>query len=67
MSKAHCRIETFPTDHSTFGGIILFSDFNTNEQGRRYAQSSRIAQRIIKDWNFDRECRRNIENRKQFM
>lgn len=50
------------TDHSTFGGIICFSDFNTNYRGDDQKESS-IAKRIISDWKFDECCRQNALSR----
>ena len=44
------------TNHSSFGGIIYPSDFETeyySENGRN------IASRIASDWIFDEECRKN--------
>ncbi len=66
MNKTYRRIGTSPADHSTFGGLIFFSDFNTNCPGNGYVKSSRIARRIISDQIFDRHCAQNIENRKHF-
>ncbi len=67
MNKTSCRIGAFPADHTTFGGILLVSDFNTSCQGNGYAKGSRIARRIISDQNLDRQCGRNIETRKQYL
>ena len=44
------------TNHSSFGGIIYPSDFETeyySENGRN------IASRIASDWNFEKQCLKN--------
>lgn len=50
--------------HSTFGGIITGSDFNT-EYNTRESVSSLIANRIITARKFDYQCKRNAESRKR--
>ncbi len=45
--------------HSTFGGIIYDYDFD------KPLTVSNIAARIISDWNFDKQCRKNTESRKE--
>lgn len=49
-------------DHRTFGGIIEESDFVTDFSGKS-KQSSSIAERIMRDWAFDRQCIKDAENR----
>ena len=49
-------------DHSTFGGLIYFSDFNTNYSGDPQKESP-IAKRIASDWKFDMQCKQNALNR----
>ena len=44
---------------NTYGGYIFASDFCTDYEGTR-----NIATRIVADWNFDRQCKKNIENKK---
>ena len=46
------------TDHTTFGGLVKEYDYDT------YLSMSEIASRIIEDWEFDEQCRKNAENRK---
>lgn len=41
--------------HDTFGGLILASDFNTTYEGTK-----NIAERIERDWQFDRYCEQNL-------
>lgn len=50
-------------DHTTFGGLIYPSDFETDYRGKDNTKGSTIAQRIVSDWNFDKKCRKNVENR----
>ena len=49
-------------DHSTFGGLIFPSDFNTNRRDNGDDGSS-IASRIVSDMKFDEQCRKNAESR----
>lgn len=48
-----------------FGGLIFFSDFETEHRGKNQNSSS-IAKRIISDRNFDRQCKINAENRNKY-
>ena len=53
------------TDHSTFGGYVNNGDFFTEYPQKK----GEYAERIISDWKFDQQCKRNAENRdrsKQF-
>ena len=43
---------------NTYGGNICISDFCTDYEGKR-----NIAERIAHDWEFDKQCKRNLENR----
>lgn len=52
------------TAHSTFGGIIYFSDFNTEYRKSDPAHGSITARRIAQDLSFDEQCRQNILHRK---
>ena len=61
MTKNYYRTENYKSDHSTFGGIINFSDFCTAHN--RSEKSKSWAERIISDWKFDEQCRKNAENR----
>lgn len=45
------------TDHTTFGGKISNYSFNA------HTTMSDIASQIISDWKFDKQCKRNAENR----
>lgn len=50
--------------HSTFGGVILESDYSTEYNGRE-STSSFIANRIVTARKFDYQCKRNAESRKR--
>lgn len=53
----------YNTDHTTFGGLIFPSDFETDYRGNDNKNGSSIAHRIATDQKFDEECRKNIEFR----
>ena len=44
-------------DHSTFGGTISNFDFDG------YNSMIDIANKIISDWKFNEQCRKNVEQR----
>lgn len=43
---------------NTYGGKICFSDFRTD-----YTDTRNIAERIMSDLKFDRQCAKNIADR----
>lgn len=50
-----------PKNHkhaNTYGGEVYQSDYNTSYEG-----THNIADRIVKDWNFDKQCSKNYINR----
>lgn len=52
------------SDHSRFGGLIYVSDFETYyAPNTTRAGGSRIAERIVSDWKFDRACSMNAKTR----
>lgn len=51
----------YRADHSTFGGLICPSDFNTDHRGKQTKNGSAIARRIVSDQKFDLQCRKNRE------
>ena len=61
MTETFYRTGTYKTNHTTVGGIIYPSDYNTDYRGRDNTRGSAIAQRIISDRNFDYRCKKNIE------
>lgn len=46
-------------DPSRFSGTIYLSDFETDYRGKDNTNGSTIAQRIVTDWKFDEQCRKN--------
>lgn len=50
-------------DHTTFGGCIYLSDFETDYRGKDTLEGSSIAKRIAADWRFDNTCKVQAENR----
>lgn len=61
MPETYYRTGSHKVDHTTFGGIICASDYNTSIRKALNTKGSPIASRIISDRNFDNLCRRNIE------
>ncbi len=59
MQDTYRRIQTKLADHTTFGGVIYPSDFNTDHKGKRNMKSSLTANRIALDMRFDEACRKN--------
>lgn len=56
MTKTNHKIINYD-DHTRFGGLIYLSDFDTE------TPCGDIADRIVEDWKFDEQCRRNAEAR----
>lgn len=50
--------------HSTFGGVIIESDYST-EYNTRTSKASFIASRIATAKKFDYQCLRNAETRER--
>lgn len=65
MTKTQNQTGSGNIDHSTFGGIIYASDFNTDYRKRHPIYGSSIANRIVQDQKFDEQCRRNLLNRQE--
>lgn len=63
MTETINRYQNYEVDHSTFGGLIYVSDFNTEYTGIKNQKRSRVAERIISDFAFDRQCKKNIDGR----
>lgn len=53
MTKNNYKINN--VDHTTFGGNITLFDFEG------YNSLTMIADKIVSDWRFDANCKRNIE------
>lgn len=62
MPKGFYRTGNYSVDHTTYGGEIYPSDFNTYYSGNSKNGSS-IAARIISDWRFDESCKKNDKTR----
>lgn len=64
MAETFYRIGNYNTDPTRFGGLIHYSDFNTDFRGKDNTDGSEIAARIMSDMKFDMRCKHNIENMK---
>ena len=61
MTGNYYTTGNYKPNYSNFGGEINFSDFCTDHH--RPDKSKSWAERIISDWKFDEQCRKNAENR----
>lgn len=59
MTETFYRTGSYKVDHTTFGGLICPSDFNTDYRGKDNTNGSPIAKRIASDDKFDQQCRKN--------
>lgn len=57
MTENFYKTSSNKMNYSTFGGLIYPSDYDTSHT------PGNIVQRIISDANFDKQCKRNSENR----
>ena len=57
MTRNYYRPGNYKPDHSTCGSVICNYDFDG------YVSMTSIAERIISDWKFDDDCKKNAENR----
>lgn len=57
MTRNYYTTGNYKLDHSTCGSQIYNYDFDG------YVSMSSMAERIISDWEFDKQCKKNIENR----
>ena len=57
MTRNYYKTGNYKTDHSTCGSVIYNYDFDG------YVSMSTMAERIISDWKFDEQGRKNIENK----
>lgn len=58
MTKPFHETTIYQTDHTTYGGKIYYSDFNTDYRRKDNFHGSPIARRIAMDQKFDMECRK---------
>ena len=61
MTRNYYTTGNYKTDHTTFGGTINFSDFCTDHN--RSEKSKSWTERIVSDWRFDEQCKKNALNR----
>ena len=61
MPKEFYRTGNYKVDHTTFGGLICQSDFNTDYSGNSTNGSS-IAAKIASDWRFDESCKKKTND-----
>ena len=59
MTRNYYTTENYRTDHSTCGSKIYNYDFDD------YVSITDMAERIISDWKFDEQRRKDIETRKR--
>ena len=57
MTRNYYTTGSYKPDRSTCGSVIYNYDFDG------YVSMSSMAERIISDWKFDKQCKKNIENR----
>ena len=59
MTRNYYTTANYKTDHSTCGSKIYNYDFDG------YVSITDMAERIISDWEFDEQRRKDIETRKR--
>ena len=59
MTRNYYRTENYKPDYSTCGSKIYNYDFDG------YVSITDMAERIISDWKFDEQRRKDIETRKR--
>ena len=57
MTKNYYRTGNYKPNHSTCGSVIYNYDFDG------YVSMTSMAERIISDWKFDEERRKDVLNR----
>ena len=65
MLETFYRTGNYKTDYTTFGGVIYPSDFNTDYRGKVNTNGSSIAHRIANDCKFDKQCKKNKEDKER--
>lgn len=63
MTERFNRYGIYEVDHSTFGGVIFPSDYNTDYRGKNNTHGSPIAKRIADDKKNDEQYKKNIINK----
>ena len=59
MTRNYYRTGNYKSDHSTCGSVIYNYDFDG------YVSITDMAERIISDWKFDEQRRKDIETGKR--
>ena len=62
MPKEFYRTGRYKPNHTTFGGLIYQSDFNTDYSGNTNANGSVVASKIASDWRFDESCKKKTND-----
>lgn len=62
MTQKTNRYGIYKIDHTTFGGLIYPSDFNTDYRNKDNTNGSQIARRIARDRQIDKQWRKNRED-----
>ena len=62
MPKEFYRTGSYKPNHTTFGGLIYQSDFNTDYSGNTNANGSVVASKIASDWRFDESCKKKTND-----
>ena len=57
MTRNYYTTGSYNVNHSTCGSVIHNYDFDG------YVSITSMAERIISDWKFDDDCKKNAENR----
>ena len=57
MTRNYYTTGNYRTNHSTCGSAIYNYDFDG------YVSMADMAERIVSDWKFDDDCKKNAENR----
>ena len=57
MTRNYYTTGNYNVNHSTCGSVIYNYDFDG------YVSMTDMAERIISDWKFDNDCKKNVENR----
>ena len=57
MTRNYYKTENYEKDYSTCGSVIYNYDFDG------YVSMTSMAERIISDWKFDEERRKDVLNR----
>ena len=57
MTRIYYTTGNYKPDHSTCGSVIYNDDFDG------YVSISDMAERIMSDWRFDEQCKKNALNR----